>query len=348
MKRKNGVLTRILVAGALICLCLCWAGAALAQEPSFDCSKAKTKIEKAICRDEGLSALDRDLTEIYKDLWNKQSDIDRGLLKTRQVEWMWQRDRNCGAKKEGADTTDCLREIYLKRIADLKEWQKTPDTKKDKESGGLGGKCWKRTKPPWPGGEGNYPLCRAFEEVLNTTCEPPKKLICNWTLPPGEKRFRKLRWEPLDPKENWELVIALVTDVKYREYQWEHRKQEIQEKLRDGLLWLEMGRADVDRDGVVENIVRLRRGVCGQVGWKVLHGVILPDTRRLEEKESGVFKHVNASHGGEIILFDGTAFMFGWTYGQDAVRIWEGYSSTSAHYTGSVIVCDFKYIGRHE
>lgn len=43
--------------------CLCFdAGAA---EPSFDCAKARTQVEKAICESPTASALDKQLGDIY-------------------------------------------------------------------------------------------------------------------------------------------------------------------------------------------------------------------------------------------------------------------------------------------
>ena len=34
-------------------------------QPSFDCSKAKTRVEKLVCSDEVLSTLDRDMQKAY-------------------------------------------------------------------------------------------------------------------------------------------------------------------------------------------------------------------------------------------------------------------------------------------
>ena len=40
-------------------------------QPSFDCSKAKTRVEKLVCSDEVLSTLDRDMQKAYELMMGK-------------------------------------------------------------------------------------------------------------------------------------------------------------------------------------------------------------------------------------------------------------------------------------
>ena len=98
------------------------------------------------------------------------------------------------------------------RIEELQEWKKYMDGEKMTNFPPWQTKCWKRQEPGtdrFSTITGDECVCRAFEQVLNTTCEPPKKLECNWTLPPGEKRFKKLGWVQVDPKEYWGLIKDL-------------------------------------------------------------------------------------------------------------------------------------------
>ena len=57
---------------------------------SFDCNKATTETEKAICAEPELSALDKDLGFIFKSLL-KISD-DKAALKVEQRQWLQSRD----------------------------------------------------------------------------------------------------------------------------------------------------------------------------------------------------------------------------------------------------------------
>lgn len=76
---------------------------------SFDCGKASTLVEKAICSDERLSNLDNELGRAYKTaLQNSTAPAD---LKTEQKNWIAQRNR-C------TDMT-CLASAYQTRLAAL-------------------------------------------------------------------------------------------------------------------------------------------------------------------------------------------------------------------------------------
>ncbi|WP_109451763.1 lysozyme inhibitor LprI family protein [Azospirillum sp. TSH64] len=76
---------------------------------SFDCGKAGTPVEKAVCSDERLSNLDSELGRAYKAaLQNSTAPAD---LKTEQKNWIAQRNR-C------TDVT-CLASAYQTRLAAL-------------------------------------------------------------------------------------------------------------------------------------------------------------------------------------------------------------------------------------
>ena len=79
---------------------------------SFDCSKAKSKVEKAICSDSDLSHLDEDLANIYKEALKKHPIPD--YVKARQKDWL-SLNQYCDSKK----FTECLKVNYKKRISGL-------------------------------------------------------------------------------------------------------------------------------------------------------------------------------------------------------------------------------------
>lgn len=82
---------------------------------SFDCAKASTILEKLICSDKELNALDDALGKAYWNTLDKATDRD--ALKSDQRAWLRSTLRPCGTDKA------CLMPAYKKRIAALAEWQ---------------------------------------------------------------------------------------------------------------------------------------------------------------------------------------------------------------------------------
>src|SRR5512142_817260 len=57
-----------------------------ASAASFDCARAQSKIERQICADPKLSALDDELAQVYKDALGRVSDPE--ALKKAQRDWL--------------------------------------------------------------------------------------------------------------------------------------------------------------------------------------------------------------------------------------------------------------------
>lgn len=76
---------------------------------SFDCGKAGTPAEKAICSTPRLSALDEELAAVYAAARKTNADVRES-----QREWM------AGDREECDDDADCLEASYLTRIAALR------------------------------------------------------------------------------------------------------------------------------------------------------------------------------------------------------------------------------------
>ena len=97
-------------------------------QPSFDCSKAKTRVEKLVCSDEVLSILDRDMQKAYDLMMGKydlaymneeaKEEIKPYLekLKQSQIEWVKHRDRYCNTEKDKEEFRRCVLNEYYDRI----------------------------------------------------------------------------------------------------------------------------------------------------------------------------------------------------------------------------------------
>lgn len=82
---------------------------------SFDCAKATTKIEKAICKNARLSELDEEMAMLYKGLRNSLTPRGKELLKQEQRYWL--KERN---KRYADANPDSLISSYEVRISALK------------------------------------------------------------------------------------------------------------------------------------------------------------------------------------------------------------------------------------
>ena len=78
-----------------------------ASAPSFDCAKASTEVEKMICGDEEVAAVDRAVARLYAGL----STADRRQLFTSQADWLNERNA-CNHRK-------CLLAAYDDRLFDI-------------------------------------------------------------------------------------------------------------------------------------------------------------------------------------------------------------------------------------
>jgi len=96
-------------------LCLPAAGHA-AEQASFDCTKASTAIEKAICADPALAAADRKLAETYQAASAKLSDEGRSALRDEQRQWLKRLRLVCG---EATPVGACVVDGYRTRQKDL-------------------------------------------------------------------------------------------------------------------------------------------------------------------------------------------------------------------------------------
>ena len=118
---------RRLAAFSTVALLLAASAHAQDAQPSFDCAKAATTLEHAICADDILSGIDADLAAIYTEALAQSADPE--TLRSQQRDWAAQRAAACGILP-GADDDmveissaahTCLIELYTARMASLAE-----------------------------------------------------------------------------------------------------------------------------------------------------------------------------------------------------------------------------------
>jgi uncharacterized protein len=87
-------------------------------QPSFDCAKASTLVERTICGNAELAKADREMAAAYDSLSGKLSAEAKAHLLTDQLAWIDNRAKACTGGPE--DVVRCLRYRYTARIATLK------------------------------------------------------------------------------------------------------------------------------------------------------------------------------------------------------------------------------------
>lgn len=110
----------------LSALAVTMAPAAAAEKgPSFDCGKAATDVEKAICDDRDLSRLDRDLGAYYQaalKMLVAKPQIRKEVADA-QLAWIRKRDETCrlpvGHTRKTVPLLPCLRNTYEERLMAL-------------------------------------------------------------------------------------------------------------------------------------------------------------------------------------------------------------------------------------
>ena len=99
-------------------------------QPSFDCSKAKTRVEKLVCSDEDISRVDRDMQKAYNLMMGKydipymneeaKEEIKPYLEKLKQSQIDWVKDRDaCSSKKDKKEFRSCVFSRYINRIESI-------------------------------------------------------------------------------------------------------------------------------------------------------------------------------------------------------------------------------------
>jgi uncharacterized protein YecT (DUF1311 family) len=87
---------------------------------SFDCAKAASPTERAICSNVALARLDRAVAEAYVSALTEASDDgQKTAVRTRQRAWLTRRNDACKAQTDGG-LIACLTGVYNERVAALR------------------------------------------------------------------------------------------------------------------------------------------------------------------------------------------------------------------------------------
>ena len=82
-------------------------------KPSFECIKAKSKVELAICANPGLATLDSIMSELYRKMQFETS--------TKQKQLLWLKERNKCNNIPTVLISQCLSAVYRQRIHELQK-----------------------------------------------------------------------------------------------------------------------------------------------------------------------------------------------------------------------------------
>jgi len=168
---------------ALLCLILI---ASTASAASFDCAKAATAVEKAVCASPRLSALDDELAAAYRGSNDREA----------QLRWIHDERDACESD------TECIEGAYLVRIAELR----------------LARHTFARSKPPasiigrYAENDDYIDVARARGNQLVVKSEvsfPPSEHICSFEASPAEWVSNELRVAIFVPEMDGKCVLLL-------------------------------------------------------------------------------------------------------------------------------------------
>lgn len=192
---RNLVLISSLLSTSIIC----------DADPSFDCKKATTATERAICGDSYVSLLDGLVANSYRKL------IKRGVanIKVDQLNWLAERNK-CGSD------INCIKKQYGVRENEL-------DLQLYKTEYKVGVEGQYVYLDSWPSGihegmfttlEEDRDTCASFLSILN------QKKLLNYYLcrVPSIPPFQTFNWQEIDIEKNKALIAKLMASKKLGKY----------------------------------------------------------------------------------------------------------------------------------
>ena len=159
----------------LLTIALCWASSA--QAAGFDCAKAGMAVEKMICADAVLSALDDEMGPAYKKALQTN---DKQAASIRQVQKQWVKQR------DACTDADCMRQAYMTRLESLTAMR---------------GGSWTYRGGKWNISDRSDPLCHTLLRRLNRyEWKEFQKPDCSWGIIATYLKFSNPPWKNIDPK----------------------------------------------------------------------------------------------------------------------------------------------------
>jgi uncharacterized protein len=212
----------------------------IAQAASFDCAKASTQVEKLICGDEKISALDDQLATTYKTA--SETATDKTTLKTQQKDWLKKKRNSC-------KDAECLTKAYQTRIDELTNPTAPPKTTEPKQ---------KRIVTTGY----QMPLCNQYLALMERVPRNPEN-TCGLEYSFDEKAktqgFSDIPWEEVDPKKHEDMLLKFWM-YQYRtateEYKNKYRKDFYEIFLKEKI-WLWSAIFDLNNDGSPDSVYKI-------------------------------------------------------------------------------------------
>lgn len=92
-------------------------------QPSFDCSRVTTQIERAICADPELAQWDGRMGQAFKRKYSQLGGEQRRALLTDQRQWIALRNGQCDVATFYLTAEQCILQLTKTRIATLEGWK---------------------------------------------------------------------------------------------------------------------------------------------------------------------------------------------------------------------------------
>jgi uncharacterized protein len=234
-----------LVVGALL-------GFAITQShgASFDCAKARTKVEGLICTDATLSGLDDEMAAAYKTALRDEKLVH----KVRQAQKQWLKERDSCAD------TDCLEMAYRSRIDELNPSKGRFITILAKEKA----------------------LCEAYQRYVEHEVATKNQYVqhaspvCQRNFGEGFAEFAPVKWREIKPEDYPELAVQAYRYMNFWPWDRPGAKLHLADSEFKGQLgaielnhsnnWWHMwiGDADIGNTGHTETLLRVEEGRCGE------------------------------------------------------------------------------------
>lgn len=296
-------------------------------EFNVDCNKAKSDVEKVICRQAGSSSEKRRFAEFERNMrpilqWALMRTSEKKQLLDSQRKWVKEIRDTC------MDTGSCIK-VYEDRIEELRVMWERP------------GNCY--TLKPLSDGNGhvqldelgNIPLiesvCQAMEENLNQFCDQPP-MACDLKVAPrfqGQITFPE--WVPLEPKANLALIerfirapwedSVVVKDAPQR--RWEEERPKVEVALAANRLTFSKAQLDLYNLGRPQLAYRLNYGTCNKFyipgptpSWKEPISSEGINIQQAPEVIRSLFQKYNSLDDGtarETFLYGGQTFTYAMT-----------------------------------
>jgi uncharacterized protein YecT (DUF1311 family) len=123
----NIINKKIVIWLILFSMILFFESKAIADGPSFDCSKAITRVEKLICKSAELSTLDHRIEKVFREVRISIKINDSKQLRKNQYNWLKKRDKECGSIPNQSKALECLTAKYKKRMLFFEQMARSLD-----------------------------------------------------------------------------------------------------------------------------------------------------------------------------------------------------------------------------